>query len=159
MSSSSSPPDGARAGPPEASAERLRLHASCVRWLERGLLLRGPSGSGKSMLVLRLLQAGAYLVADDAVEVEARGGVLLARATGGPAAVEARGLGIFRLCASDATPLHLLVETAGGAGDGRLPPVRRTAICGVDLATVALDPGRPDAIGALALVLLGQRIA
>lgn len=159
MSSSSSPPDAGTAAPPEGSpGGRLRLHASCVRWLERGLLLRGASGSGKSTLVLRLLEAGADLVADDAVEVEACGGRLLARAIGAPAALEARGLGIFRLCTLPRTRVHLVVDVVPG-GDERLPPPRRTAICGVDLAAVALDPGRPGAIGALALVLLGQRIA
>jgi len=158
VSSSSSPPGAGTAAPPEGPS-RARLHASCVRWLERGLLLRGPSGSGKSTLVLRLLEAGALLVADDAVEVRVRGGTLFARTAGGMSALEARGFGIYRMAGIPETPLHLLVETGRGAAGERLPPVRRSAICGVDLPEVDVDPGAPGVIGALAVVLLGQRIA
>ena len=158
MSSSSSPPDAGTAAPPE-SGPRTRLHASCVRWLERGLLLRGPSGSGKSTLVLRLLRAGALLVADDAVELEAVGGRLVARAAGAGAAVEVRGLGIFRMATLAATPVHLCVRLGPEGSGERLPPLRRTAICGVELAEVAVDPGRPGVVTGLALALLGQRIA
>ena len=50
-----------------------RVHATCVafRW-KRGLARRaaaGPSGSGKSDLALRLIDAGARLVADDQTEL------------------------------------------------------------------------------------------
>ena len=43
------------------------LHASCVAIGNYGVLIRGPSGSGKSDLVLRLIDEsfGATLVADD----------------------------------------------------------------------------------------------
>ena len=42
---------------------RVVVHATAVAWHGRGVLLRGPSGSGKSALALRLLHAGAVLVA------------------------------------------------------------------------------------------------
>ncbi|WP_210432421.1 HPr kinase/phosphorylase [Iodidimonas gelatinilytica] len=54
------------------------VHASCVA-LERGaVLLRGPSGSGKSDLALRLIDGGALLVADDYVALTPRDGLLMA---------------------------------------------------------------------------------
>ena len=44
------------------------LHASAVLWHGRGVLIRGASrAAGKSSLALRLLAAGAMLVADDLV--------------------------------------------------------------------------------------------
>lgn len=43
------------------------VHASCVAIGGRGVLLVGPSGSGKSDLALRLIDGGAELVADDRV--------------------------------------------------------------------------------------------
>ncbi len=53
------------------------VHATCValqasgrQW--RGVLLRGPSGAGKSDLALRLIDAGAKLVADARPPVQAR---------------------------------------------------------------------------------------
>jgi HPr kinase/phosphorylase len=46
---------------------------------EQGVLLRGPSGSGKSVLALSLLDRGHQLVADDAVWVEKEGDAILGR--------------------------------------------------------------------------------
>ena len=47
----------------------LLVHGTCVDLDGRGILLRGPSGSGKSDLALRLIDSGARLVADDQVVV------------------------------------------------------------------------------------------
>ncbi|MEO1532556.1 MAG: serine kinase, partial [Pseudomonadota bacterium] len=50
------------------------LHASAVALGERGLLILGPSGAGKTRLALELVALGAELVADDRVIVEAHEG-------------------------------------------------------------------------------------
>lgn len=75
----------------------MSLHGSCVALDEEGVLILGPSGSGKSDLVLRLLGRGWSLVADDQVELAAAGGGLVASA---PAPLrgllEIRGLGLVR---------------------------------------------------------------
>ena len=60
-----------------------QIHATCIALDGRGVLLRGPSGSGKSDMALRLIDAGAELVADDRVDLDApgrgrRGGIDLA---------------------------------------------------------------------------------
>ena len=47
----------------------MRVHGTCVAIAGRGVLLRAPSGAGKSDLALRLIDAGARLVADDQVEL------------------------------------------------------------------------------------------
>ena len=49
------------------------LHATCVAVDGRGLLILGPSGSGKSALALQLIALGAQLVADDRTRVSRRG--------------------------------------------------------------------------------------
>ncbi|HVP85280.1 MAG TPA: HPr kinase/phosphatase C-terminal domain-containing protein [Rhizomicrobium sp.] len=84
------------------------IHASCIR-LERagapfgapakaGVLILGESGSGKSLLSLMLIAAGAKLVADDRVELFVRKGRLMARAPANIAGfVEARGVGIVEI--------------------------------------------------------------
>jgi HPr kinase/phosphorylase len=67
-----------------------------VQVLGVGVLLRGPSGVGKSEAALELVTRGHRLVADDQVELEAAGGRLLGRA---PTRIrhylEIRGLGIL----------------------------------------------------------------
>lgn len=72
----------------------MRIHGSCAAHDGDGVLLIGPSGSGKSDLLLRLLDHGFQFVADDQVLVEdgmARPPASLA------GLLEVRGLGILRL--------------------------------------------------------------
>ena len=59
-----------------------QIHGACVDLSGAGVLLRGPSGSGKSDLALRLIDGGASLVADDRVDLEVRDGNLAAHAPG-----------------------------------------------------------------------------
>src|ERR1700712_5384495 len=71
-----------------------RMHGSCVSKDGEAVLVVGPSGSGKSDLVLRLLSHGFELVADDQVVVA--DGIV----SGPPelaGLLEVRGLGIVRL--------------------------------------------------------------
>lgn len=78
------------------------VHATCLAvrhgraW--RGVLLRGPSGSGKSDLALRALALGARLVADDRVVLTPFGDGLWASAPVQlKGLLEVRGLGICRV--------------------------------------------------------------
>jgi len=116
------------------------VHATCVAIDGVGVLIRGPSGSGKSDLALRLIEGGAVLVADDQVAVEASGKALLARA---PAALrgllEVRGVGIVALASQDSAPVGLVVDLVPGGAVERLPaPAAAAAIAGVAIPCVAL---------------------
>ena len=74
----------------------VNLHASCVALNGRGLLIIGPSGSGKSALALQLMASGAKLVSDDRTDVTRSNDRLIACS---PAVlsgmIEARGVGIL----------------------------------------------------------------
>lgn len=99
----------------------VRLHASCVAIDGRGLLILGPSGSGKSSLALQMIGLGAVLVADDQVEVTSADDALVA--SGPPAlagVIEARGVGLLRADAVASVPLHLAVDL-GQPASPRLP--------------------------------------
>ena len=79
----------------------VRVHGTALVVGEAGVLLRGPSGSGKSSLALALLaeasRRGVYnaLVADDRVAILARGGRLIARCVPGfEGKIERRGIGL-----------------------------------------------------------------
>jgi HPr kinase/phosphorylase len=74
----------------------MQLHGALVEVHGVGVLLRGPSGIGKSETALELVSRGHCLVADDVVEVERRSeGVLFGTAP--PLIrhhIELRGIGI-----------------------------------------------------------------
>jgi hypothetical protein len=130
------------------------IHASCVVLArageafgapaDAGVLLLGASGSGKSDLALRLMAAGAVLVADDRVELLAEDGRLIARPPQALARLlEIRGVGIVELehrrsaqialvCALSQNPISRLPEPAWysppaeiDVSDEHLPPLLR----------------------------------
>lgn len=125
------------------------LHATCVAVAERGVLILGPSGSGKSALALRLISLGALLVSDDLTRVEARDGRLWASCPNPDLAglIEARGVGVLRAAAQGATALDLAVDL-GQVEPDRLPPHRRLTILGQALPLVlhARNNHFPDAL-------------
>ncbi|MBU6498144.1 MAG: HPr kinase/phosphatase C-terminal domain-containing protein [Rhodospirillales bacterium] len=124
----------------------MQVHASCVARDGAGVLLVGPSGSGKSDLALRMLDRGFALVADDRVEIE--GG--MARAPAALAGLlEVRGLGILRLPHLAEARLALAVELGGEVA--RLPAPGRHVATGLPL--IRLDPAPASAAQRVALAL------
>jgi hypothetical protein len=74
----------------------MLVHASCAARAGHAVLLLGPPGAGKSDLLLRLLDAGWDLVADDQVQLSAAGAAVLAAPPPALAGMlEARGLGLL----------------------------------------------------------------
>ena len=100
------------------------IHASCVAIGAKGVLILGDSGAGKSDLALRLMDAGARLVADDRTELYAAKGRLVARAPASIAGlIEVRGLGIVARPFRKNVDLALVVQLGApiDLGDRRLP--------------------------------------
>ena len=96
------------------------IHASCVAIDGRGVLLLGPSGSGKSDLALRLVDEGAKLVADDRCELFVRGRKLCARPPHSIAGLlEMRDIGIIALPHTKSAAVALAVRL--GTSRMRLP--------------------------------------
>lgn len=125
-------------------------HASCVEFEGVGLLLRGPAGAGKSDLALRLIEAGAALIADDQVELETRDGRLLARAPVALAGLlEIRGLGIVALPYQANTLVRVAVDLTAPAAPERLPEAEATRIEGVLVPVLRLVPFEPSAVAKL----------
>jgi len=116
------------------------------------VLIRGPSGSGKSRLALELIQAArggtlrfARLVGDDRVHVEAAHGRLLVRPAAALAGmIELRGAGILQLPYEPSAVVGLVVDLAAATAE-RLPaaPQSRTELEGISLARLAVAVGEP----------------
>lgn len=99
------------------------VHASCVAIGSRGVLLLGPSGSGKSDLALQLIDNGARLVADDRTILFVSKGALHARAPNSiKGLLEIRGVGIIELPVRTRVKIALVVRL--GREGARLPRPR-----------------------------------
>lgn len=127
-----------------AGGAPLHIHGTCIALGARAVLLRGPSGSGKSDLAFRLIRGDASgetrLVADDQVALEERGGRLLARAPAALAGLlELRGLGLVAVPAIAEAPLALIVDLVPRDAVPRLPEARYEALREVRLPVLALD--------------------
>lgn len=94
------------------------LHATCVEWFGLGVLIRGKSGAGKSDLALRLIDAGAALVADDQVLLENGIASAPVRLQG---LLEVRGFGIVKLPFAETTAIALTVDLCSADEIERLP--------------------------------------
>ena len=139
-------------------AMRTLLHASCVELAGTGVVLLGPSGSGKSDLALRLIDGGAQLVADDRVFVERQGDRLMARPPEAIAGlIEVRGLGIMRVGHRASSALGLVVAL-GCDRPARLPERATCQILGVALPQLELDPRTPSACAKIRLALAAERV-
>ena len=134
--------------------DRLLLHATAIAIEGHALLLRGASGSGKSDLALRLIDAGARLVADDQSELYRSGDRVIVRAPATIAGLlEVRGVGIFRLDALAEAPVALIVDLVPAENVERLPAPHTETILGVALPLVRVTPFDPSAAAKLRLAL------
>ena len=130
------------------------LHATTVAVDGQGVLITGPSGSGKSALALQLIALGARLVADDRTEVRRTAEGLTAEAPATIAGlIEARGLGLIRLPPAGPTPLRLVVDLAR-VEEKRLPEPHEAAVEGLTLPCLHRVDG-PHFPSAILLYLKG----
>jgi serine kinase of HPr protein (carbohydrate metabolism regulator) len=139
-------------------SETLLVHATAVAIDTaaglRAVLLRGPSGAGKSDLGLRLIDAGARLVADDQSELSRREDLLIVRPPPAIAGlIEVRGIGIVRLEPLAEAPLALIVDLAPPESVERLPLRATERVLGIDVPRLALAPFEASAAAKVALAL------
>ncbi len=118
-----------------------QIHGTCVELAGAGIVLRGPPGSGKSDLALRLIDGGARLVADDRVVLEAASGALFASAPPALAGMlEVRGIGLARVPSLDRARVAVVIDLAAASEIERLPEPATCQLLGVSLPCVRLEP-------------------
>lgn len=115
------------------------VHATSVEIGGHAVLIRGPSGGGKSDLALRLIDGGATLVADDQTAVTIEGGRLFVGVPDTIAGLlEVRGLGIVRMAHRARAPLALVVDLVQAKEVDRLPEPSSAQLLGLMVPRVAL---------------------
>ena len=141
-----------------ARSPRTRLvHGTCLVIGGCGVLILGPSGSGKSDLALRLIDhpgrgtgaeaMTARLVADDQVVLTRRGDRLFA-APPAPLAglIEVRGIGIVPADHASEAEVGLAVRLADADAIERLPEDNNSLLLlGVALPEIAIDAAAASA--------------
>ncbi len=136
----------------------MLVHGTCVELFGLGVLLRGPSGSGKSDLALRLIDGGARLVADDQVVLTAEAGRIQAAApTRIARRIEVRGLGIVQVATIEAAPVGLVVDLVAPADVQRLPEPSECQLAGITVRSIALAPFEASAAAKVRLAVLAEK--
>jgi len=140
------------------------MHATAIVLGDRGVLIAGPSGSGKSSLALRLVEKFrtggrfARLVSDDQVFLSAHQGRLVCNAPPPIAGlVEVRGLGPVATEYEVATTVDLLVRLVPSSEVERLPADASELLLGCKVRRLMLAEREIAVATAVLLTVLGAR--
>ena len=142
------------------------LHGTAIAAGQKGALIRGASGSGKSDLALRclglspsfLLPVDVRLIADDNVVAGLEHGQLMLSAPATIAGMlEVRGIGIVTVQPVASARLVLVVDLAApDAAIDRMPDPATVDIVGLAIPRIVLHPFEASAPFKLLLALYSQ---
>lgn len=145
--------------PAHVKRAMIRVHGTSVALDGGGVLLRGPSGSGKSDLALRLIDGGARLVADDQTELHAcEHGVSMSSPPAIAGQMEVRGLGIVPVPTVASALLRLVVDLVPTEAVERLPEQCTCTLLGQAIPLLRLAGLEASAPAKLRLALRSLRL-
>lgn len=130
------------------------IYASCVDFNGYGILITGPSASGKSDLVLRLINEDAVLIADDQCELYTEKQDLIAQAPKKiKGLLEVRNLGIVKLKTKTKTKIKLIVKLTHNKNLARMPKDKTIMLCNLPIKQMLLNPFEISATAKIKLAL------
>jgi serine kinase of HPr protein (carbohydrate metabolism regulator) len=134
------------------------VHATSLVVGTTGILIVGPSGSGKSALALRLIEGAALrgrfsrLVSDDqTLLTEAHGRLIASAPATIRALIESRGAGVLRVETVEAAVMDVALEPVTATAENRIPEDNRrwTSPGGAALPLLSLDRALADPFSVL----------
>lgn len=129
------------------------VHASCVSFEDKGVLILGDSGSGKSDLALRIIDAGGVLIADDYVEIRIVNGEVYGHVPDSiKGMLEIRGVGLVNLTSVASTKIDLVLELSNREDITRLPEKSFYELNGVEVLSFNFDAFSASAIAKLRMI-------
>lgn len=133
----------------------MQVHGTGLSVGGVGVLLRGPPGTGKSDLALRLIDGGAQLVSDDQTVLESENGRLRMNSTSVlEGLLEVHGVGIFPVPAARDIGLGLIVDLLGPRDRiERMPEKEYEEVLGVRVRRVRLHGYMPSAPAKLRMLV------
>ncbi|NQV22655.1 MAG: serine/threonine protein kinase [Rhodospirillales bacterium] len=134
------------------------LHGTCIEVDGAGVILRGPSGSGKSDLALRLMDEGARLVADDQIQTNVQSHRLLAAAPDTiDGLIEVRGIGVISVPSMASVEVELVIDLLPPESVQRMPEPSYVEIEGIQLPLFFMTPFEQSATAKLRLAVRAVR--
>lgn len=134
------------------------VHGTCVVFCRHGLLIQGPSGSGKSDLALRLIDAGGVLVADDRTLLTLTGGQIMAAAPNAiEGLIELRGVGLVRMPYAGAVRLDVIVQCIEDVPE-RLAEPATVPVLGMALPLYRIRPFEASAVAKIRAILQNSSV-
>lgn len=130
------------------------IYATCLELNHKGILLIGPSGSGKSDLALRLIkEKQATLIADDRTDIELVSGEVIASCPQPiQGLLEVRGIGIVKMPHKEKSKISLVIELTNNLEQiERLPQAETTTLLGVEVKKIRLYPFELSAVHKVSL--------
>lgn len=131
-----------------------RVYGTCIAFDGRAVLLRGPTGSGKSDLALRVVEAGGRLVSDDQTILTREHDSLIATCPDSISGqIEVRGIGIVPVATVRRSPLALVMDLVPGEQIDRFPELRRCRYLEIDVPLLNIAPFEVSAVAKIRLAL------
>ena len=137
------------------------FHGTAVLYRGFGILIRGPSGSGKSDLALRLIDDGADLIADDQVIIKSVGEILqLSSPDKISGLIEIRGVGVVRIKYVSGVPLGLILDINPRKKLKRMPIIKKELIGSISIPVISIDAFESSAVAKIKIFMqcLGNEI-
>jgi HPr kinase/phosphorylase len=131
-----------------------QFYATAVTYCGFGILIRGPSGSGKSDLALRLIDDGAGLVADDQVVIKSVGQELyLSPPDSLSGLIEVRGVGVIKIEYVRDIRLCLIVELDPRNEIQRIPKIKEELIKKIPVPVINMYAFESSVLAKIKIIL------